>query len=220
VKKGAFCREWMHNLRCPPDCPDKAAAHEFLSELNTRIATQPLPYQYGVEARALESLWELFGRAREAMKKYPDCKEFAQAVTKMLNEDVRPVTANWHRAHEEGILHSRDGADEFRGDLAEVQEKLRKFADTLQILAYGSKFPDILAPPVILPDELDECLKDIAFGLGTQMPATTMDAINSAEADEVEARRKLRGHIAPDRSTPSGLLFRVAASARRLSVSV
>jgi hypothetical protein len=24
---------------------DKAAAHEFLSELNTRIATQPLPYQ-------------------------------------------------------------------------------------------------------------------------------------------------------------------------------
>src|SRR6267378_3579096 len=75
--------------------PDKAAAHEVLSELNTRIATQPLPYQYGVEAQALESLWELFGHAREAMKKYPDCKVFAEAVTKMLNSELRPVTAKW-----------------------------------------------------------------------------------------------------------------------------
>ena len=58
--------------------PDKAAAHAFLAELTTRIATQPLPYQYGVEARALESLWELFGHAREAIKKYPDCKAFAE----------------------------------------------------------------------------------------------------------------------------------------------
>ena len=39
-----------------PD-PDAIAAHEFLAELRTRITTQPLPYQYGSEARALESLW-------------------------------------------------------------------------------------------------------------------------------------------------------------------
>jgi hypothetical protein len=39
---------------------DAKAAHEFLTELRTRISTQPLPYQYGVNARALTSLWEVF----------------------------------------------------------------------------------------------------------------------------------------------------------------
>ena len=187
--------------------PDKAAAHQFLSELNTRIATQPLPYQYGVEARALESLWELFGHAREAMKKYPDCKVFAEAVTKMLNEDLRPVTAKWHRAHEDGRLASRDGADEFRGDLAKIQKKLGEFAGRLQIMAYGAKFPDIAVPPVIKPTELDECLEDLVFGLGKhpKIPAEKIDAINLAEAEEVRERRRLRGHIAPDRTNAVGL---------------
>src|SRR5882757_10479890 len=107
-----------------PSDPNKAAAHYFLSELRTRISTQPLPYQHGDEARALESLWEVFGQAREAMKKYPGCDRFADTVTKMLNKHLRPVTAKWHRANIEGRLNSRDGADEFRGDLATVQKEL------------------------------------------------------------------------------------------------
>ena len=185
--------------------PDKAAAHAFLAELTTRIATQPLPYQYGVEARALESLWELFGHAREAIKKYPDCKVFAETVGRMLNEDLRPVTAKWHRAYQEGILNSRDGADEFRGALAKVQNRLREFAGELQILAYGSKFPDIVAPPVISPAELDECLADLRFGIVGLMPAETVDAINLAEAEEVRERRRLRGHSAADGSNAVGL---------------
>ena len=36
-----------------------------------------------IESRALESLWEVFGQAREAMKKYPGCNEFADLVTEM-----------------------------------------------------------------------------------------------------------------------------------------
>ena len=36
--------------------PDQAAAHQFLTDLRTRISTKPLPYQYGVEARELESI--------------------------------------------------------------------------------------------------------------------------------------------------------------------
>ena len=54
--------------------PDQGAAHEFLSELRTRITLQPLPYQHGVEARALESLREVFDHAREAMKNHPGCE--------------------------------------------------------------------------------------------------------------------------------------------------
>jgi hypothetical protein len=51
--------------------PDQKAAHDFLSELRTRISIQPLPYQFSVEARALESLWELFAHVRKAMKEIP-----------------------------------------------------------------------------------------------------------------------------------------------------
>src|SRR6476620_8717410 len=91
--------------------PDQAAAHEFLSELRTRITTQPLPYQHGVEARALQSLRELFDHGRAAMKTHPVCRLFAERVTRTLNVDVRPVTAKWHRAQVEGRLNSRDGAD-------------------------------------------------------------------------------------------------------------
>ena len=65
--------------------PNKRAAHDLLTELRTRIAVQPLPYQHGVEARALESLWEIFGLARKAMKDHPGCEEFARAATDMLN---------------------------------------------------------------------------------------------------------------------------------------
>ena len=96
-----------------PLSPDQYAAHEFLSELRTRISTQPLPYQYGVEARVLESLWALFGQARAAMTKYPGCGRFADAVTQMLNVELRPLTAKWDRAHMEGRLHPR--AEEPRG---------------------------------------------------------------------------------------------------------
>jgi hypothetical protein len=48
----------MNQVTGPQDVTaDQAAAHDLLCELRTRISTQPLPYQYGVEARALESLW-------------------------------------------------------------------------------------------------------------------------------------------------------------------
>src|SRR5215472_17120042 len=103
--------------------PDQLAAQQFLTELRTRISTQPLPYQYGVETRALESLWEVFTHARTAMKHHPGCEKFAQR-TEMLNLDLRPVTAKWHRAHAEGRLNSHDGRNEFRADLDAVQEKL------------------------------------------------------------------------------------------------
>src|SRR6516165_7692760 len=75
-----------------PD-PDQAAAQQFLTELRTRISTQPLPYQYGVEARALESMWEVFAQARDAIKKNPGCENFANCATEVLNLVVRPLTA-------------------------------------------------------------------------------------------------------------------------------
>src|SRR5216683_4431086 len=114
--------------------PDQTAAHQFLTELRTRISTQPLPYQLGVEARALESMWEVFGQARDAIKKNAGCEKFAARATEVLNLVVRPLTAKWHRALKEGRLNARDGADEFRGELEGVQGKLRTFAEELHTM--------------------------------------------------------------------------------------
>ncbi|HME41175.1 MAG TPA: hypothetical protein VKG63_19625 [Steroidobacteraceae bacterium] len=180
------------NTRDAP-APDAAAAHDFLSELRTRIATQPLPYQYGIEAHALESLWEVFGHARAAMKKYPGCAKFSAAVIWMLNVELRPITAKWQRAHEEGRLDSRDGGDEFRADLANVQEKLRLFAEHLQVMAYGAGTPDELTPAVMTKTDLDELFGDLRFGIDAMEPIARhiVDSINTQEREEVAARRAI-----------------------------
>jgi hypothetical protein len=183
--------------------PDQSAAHEFLCELRTRITTQPLPYQHGVEARALKSLGEVFGQARTAMKNHPGCERFADEVTRMLNVDLRPVTAKWHRALAEGRLNSRDGADEFRGDLGAVQEKLRQFAVTLHEMAYGTKLEDELTGPALSKDELDRCFQDVAFGVGTGMLIPDPATINADEAAEVARRRALH-KIDKRPETPDG----------------
>jgi hypothetical protein len=171
--------------------PDQSAAHDFLTELRTRIAVQPLPYQAGVEARALESLWEIFGHARNAMKKYPGCVVFAREVTEMLNMHLRPVTTKWHRAHAEGRLDSRDGADEFRGDLATVRSSLWKCAEKLHHMAYGAVLQDKQSPPVMSEQELQKCFQDVAFGIAPDrfIPAQKVAEMNRLEADEVAKRR-------------------------------
>ena len=181
----------MSKAECPELTPDHAAAHEFLSELRTRISTQPLPYQYGVEARALESLWEVFGQARAAMKNHPGCGEFARRTTTMLNVDLRPVTAKWHRAHTEGRLNSRDGANEFREDLANAQLRLRAFALDLQKMAYGTLTEDALTPGPMTQAELDRCLAALPFGItkNALISDATVEGINTDEAAAVAARR-------------------------------
>ncbi|HWA10055.1 MAG TPA: hypothetical protein VG838_11440 [Opitutaceae bacterium] len=179
--------------------PDQCAAHEFLADLRTRITTQPLPYQYGVEARALESLWAVFEQARAAMKKHPGSEKFADAATQKLNLVVRPITAKWHRAHEDGRLNSRDGADEFRGDLAGVQRQLQDFAEELHVMAYGSKFRDGLSAPAIAKPDLDQCFEEVPFGLpaGTRgLPDKIIQGINTAERADIAARRRHHGSAA------------------------
>jgi hypothetical protein len=187
--------------------PDQAAAHEFLCELRTRITTQPLPYQYGVEARALESLWEVFGHARAAMKKHPGCKRFADTVTRTLNVEVRPVTAKWHRAYTEGRLNSRDGADAFRADLAKLQATLRRLAATLHELAYGERHADAITPPAIQASEVAGVFADLPFGIdsGLLIDDMTRVAINQSEARAVDQRRTLYQVAAPRGQNAVGL---------------
>jgi hypothetical protein len=190
----------------PPD-PDATAAHEFLSELRTRITTQPLPYQYGSEAKALESLWQVFGQAREAMKRNPGCKKFAAAVTQVLNVDLRPVTAKWDRAHADGRLDSRDGADEFRADLAGAQVKLWQFAKDLQVMAYGAQTPDAITPPAMTQAALDALCGDLRFGMdkNPSVPDAVVGSMNLDELEEGAARRAAYGIATPSHLNAVGV---------------
>uniref|UniRef100_A0A974A570 PNPLA domain-containing protein n=2 Tax=Bradyrhizobium septentrionale TaxID=1404411 RepID=A0A974A570_9BRAD len=175
--------------------PDQKAAHDLLTELRTRISTQRLPYQYGVEARALESLWEIFGLTRKAIKDNLGCQEFAQTATTMLNVVLRPVTAKWHRAKEAGLLDSRDGANDFRIDLAQVREKLVAFAEHLQMLAYGKVIPDELGLEVLSQAQLQAVFLPLEFGQDEGIAAhanpscTPEKCINADEGAEILARR-------------------------------
>jgi hypothetical protein len=168
---------------------DQVAAHDLLSELRTRITTQPLPYQYGVETRALESLREVFDLAREAMKKHPGCEEFGSLATNMLNVDLRPVTAKWHRAYEAGLLDSRDGANAFRIDLAAVQVKLAAFCDKLHEMAYAAERSDELTPNVLTDGELESYFRPVPFGISKECGQFDIAEINNSEAIDIAARR-------------------------------
>jgi hypothetical protein len=166
---------------------DQLAAHDLLSELRTRIATQPLPYQHGVEASALESLVKIFELARAAMKKHPGCSAFARATTTMLNVDLRPVTAKWHRALAAGLLDSKDGANNFRIDLALLQRKLVAFSERLQMMAYGEILADERTPDVLDNNELAKCFRPVQFGLAETSEWAA--SINASEANDIRNRR-------------------------------
>lgn len=192
----------------PEPTPDQAAAHELLTELRTRIATQPLPLQFGVEARALESLWEVFARAREAMKNHPGCEAFAREATAMLNLDLRPVTSKWHRAYTEGRLGSRDGANEFRADLAAVRAKLCAFADRLHLMAYGTRRADRDTPAPMDDDAVGALFADLPFGIPARnglIDDATVEGINAAEALAVRTRREHHGIDAAANAVGLGL---------------
>jgi hypothetical protein len=172
--------------------PNQVAAHQLLSELRTRIATQPLPYQLGVDARALESLWEVFGLARKVMKDNPGCEEFSRITTRMLNVELRPVTAKWHRAHVEGRLNSRDGANDFRVDLETIRRRMREFCGDLHKMAYGVRAVDDETPPVITPALVADLTGDLPFGIPLQnglIEAAQTTKINESERQAIEQRR-------------------------------
>lgn len=138
----------MNTNAAPPLTPDQKAAHIFLTELRTRIATENLPYQNGVEQTALDSLVTLFGTARKIISDNPGCSAFADQVIPDLNKHLRPVTAKWHPLSKQGVLASRDGGDAFRAELLEVQGHMRKLAKDLHVMAYGSalNFPPSKGP--------------------------------------------------------------------------
>ncbi len=119
-----------------PADPDKDAAWELYIELLTRITTQPLSLEDGDEETALQSVYSLFDLTRTIIKSHGrDCREFTKIAIIVLNQIVRPFTANWHKASVNGELKNPDICKEFRGELNVLQEKLRVYTKMLSEMA-------------------------------------------------------------------------------------
>lgn len=118
------------------DDPDRDAAWDMYIELLTRIATQALPDEQGVEKSALDSVYHLFPLTREIIKKHGrSCAEFTKIAVVVLNQVIRPFTANWHRLMLQGALDDSVRCQEFRRELAALQGKLLIYARMLSDMA-------------------------------------------------------------------------------------
>lgn len=119
-----------------PAEPDKDAAWELYIELLTRITTQPLSEEDGDEQTALQSIYSLFGLTRSIIKSHGrDCREFTKLAVVVLNQIIRPFTAKWHKVSVSGQFNNPDICKEFRGELNELQEKLRIYTKMLSDMA-------------------------------------------------------------------------------------
>ncbi|MGZ5527683.1 MAG: hypothetical protein ACXWJB_03340 [Limisphaerales bacterium] len=130
INVGVLEAEWH------PQEKDREAAWEMYVEMLTRIATQPLPAEHGNEKTALESVYALFPITREILKrKGRECVQFTKIAVIVLNQVVRPFTAEWHKRMLANELDTLDGQKKFREGLVQVQVALRKYTKALADIA-------------------------------------------------------------------------------------
>lgn len=120
-----------------PSDEDRDAAWALYVELLTRITTQPLPPEQGDEKAALASVHELFALTREIMRGTGGrhALEFAKIAIVLLNQKVRPFTAKWHRQSLTGGFDGLAGRQEFRAELAQLQDMLLRYTRLLGSMA-------------------------------------------------------------------------------------
>jgi hypothetical protein len=117
-------------LKIKTEQPEKEAAWTLFVELATRIATQELSDDAGVERTALDSLYKFFINAREIMiQRGRLAQDFSVMTVYTLNHVLRPFLAEWHkRSEKERIFDNPDGCREFRQALKQIQKELRACA--------------------------------------------------------------------------------------------
>ena len=115
---------------------NRKAAWELYIEMVTRITIQPLDPEHGDEKTALDSVYSLFQTTREILiAQGPDCVEFAHIAIVILNQEVRPFTAKWHRKSLAGDFNNPDECNEFRTELESLRKVLCAYTRTLAVLA-------------------------------------------------------------------------------------
>lgn len=174
-----------------PLTADQRAAHIFLTELRTRIATERLPFSNGDDKTAIKSLVDLFDFARTTISSHFGCTAFADAVLPVLNGPLRAFTSRWHRQILDGVLESRDGSVMFRAELYELQDKLRDLAKDLHLMAYQTHIPDFPA------DIEEQAVLSGSLDFGIPETSEQFKDINKDERAELRRRRGTENENTP-----------------------
>lgn len=120
------------------------AAWELYVEMLTRIVTQPLPSEDGDDKAALDSVYSLFPTTRKILRRYgPIAVEFSKIAIPVLNQQVRPFTAKWHRLSLRGAFDDDVRRAEFRRELGKLQVKLRNYSRMLAEIAGVEDLTDL-----------------------------------------------------------------------------
>ena len=123
---------------------DKDAAWELYIEMLTRIVTQPLPSEDGDEQAALDSVYSLFPTTREILRRRGrGTIQFSKVAIPVLNQVVRPFTAEWHRKSIANAFYDPDQQTEFRDSLAALQVELRNYNRLLANIAGVEDLTDL-----------------------------------------------------------------------------
>ena len=123
---------------------DEDAAWELYVEMLTRIVTQPLPSEHGDEKTALDSVFSLFPTTREVLRRHGrKAIHFSKVAIPVLNQVVRPITAKWHKESLTGAFDDEAKREEFRGELAALQEELRNYNRMLAEIAGVEDLTDL-----------------------------------------------------------------------------
>lgn len=180
---------------CGGEAPDRQAefapeaggrlAYVVHRQLDSRITTQTLGYRSGDERSALKSVYSLFRHAREAVEaEGPDARQVADLVWWMLNRDVRPFTARWHRAATKGSLERADTQRRFRAELDVLRSALRAWAGLLRSVVDGG-------PVRIGPQVRRTPNRDFARSLPTRDGFAMPTASIAAFSEQIQAEKGL-----------------------------
>lgn len=140
LKAGFLETEWK------PTDTDKDAAWDLYVELLTRITTQPLPDQEGIEKTALDSIYTLFPTTRAILKsRGRKCVEFTKLAVVVLNQIVRPFTAKWHEVSTDGGFANPEICKLFRIEMVALQQQIVIYTKALADIAGVEDLTDINA---------------------------------------------------------------------------
>lgn len=115
---------------------DKEAAWLMYVELITRVATQRLEDNLGIEETALDSIYKLFPITREILKtKGRKAKNFTIVSIIFLNKMIRPFTSKWHKKSLEKAFEDENECAEFRRELFSLQDCLINYCKLLSYIA-------------------------------------------------------------------------------------
>ena len=208
VLTNAFLEVHGHRVWTPNEADVRAASLLHL-ELTSRVATQEIGYSSGDEVSALESVHALFERTRVICRENATGRIFETVAWFVLNHHVRPFTSHWHRRNRAGRLAALDDTDDFRLQLAALQETLRTL-DLMLLRLSGEKDPGQLPQAEAAAVDL-EMGAALSWGLDKGDP-NDLDGVGGIPFDEIASvereavgRRRLRYGVEPTAERATGL---------------